>query len=390
MPSEPPPRAVAPPRTPSADRALSLFPRDTRAPAAANAPELLPALALALLPGVGPVRWQALVEGAEGDADRALARATPPHARAIALADAGRALDRAGRAGIRPVVLGATAYPAALLDLPDPPPVLWQLGDPSLLDRAPRVAVVGTRSATPYGLRAARALCDALAAAGACIVSGMARGVDGVAHERALEAGAPTVAVLGTGADVPFPTDHRALHRELARRALLVSEQPPGARATRGTFPRRNRIIAALADLTIVVEAGVRSGALITAGVALDLGRPVAALPGPVDAPASVGCNALLRDGAHVIASPADALVLLGLARSARPAATADGPLPAILQALGDDAGAVWRALAAPAPDADALVARTGLPPDRCAVAVATLEIHALVESTTLGELHRR
>ena len=185
---------------------------------------------------------------------------------------------------MRRIELGDEGYPAALLDLSAPPRVLWAIGDGAVL-RPPVIAIVGTRKATPYGLRVTREIAGALARAGACIVSGMARGIDGMAHLAALDAHGSTVAVLGTGVDIAYPAGHRPLHARIRERGLLLSEEPPGAHAGPGSFPRRNRLIAALASITIVVEAGLKSGAKITADDALDLGRTVAAVPGPIDAP---------------------------------------------------------------------------------------------------------
>ena len=271
------------------------------------------------------------------------------------------------------------AYPSALRDLPEPPATLWTLGDLSMLV-PPVVAIVGTRRATPYGERIARELAAALARAGACIVSGLARGVDATAHRAALAEGGRTVAVLGTGVDVPYPVGHRALHAEIAARGLVLSERPPGSRAIRGCFPRRNRIIAALADVTIVVEAGMTSGALNTARHALELGRDVAAVPGPIDAPASVGSNALIRDGAIVIAAVADALALAGVTPVVRRARIApDG-----------DERVVWDALARGALELDALVAATALPASRCLAAVTALELSGAVECELTGGIRRR
>ena len=163
-------------------------------------------------------------------------------------------------------------YPAALRDLPDPPRTLWARGDLALLDRV-CVAIVGTRRATSYAERVTREQARALARGGACVISGLARGVDGAAHRAALEADGATCAVLGTGLDVAYPKAHAALQSDIGVRGLLLSELPPSLAAHGGSFPRRNRIIAALARATIVVEAGVKSGALITASHALDLNR---------------------------------------------------------------------------------------------------------------------
>ncbi|MHB0947655.1 MAG: DNA-processing protein DprA [Gemmatimonadaceae bacterium] len=279
----------------------------------------------------------------------------------------------------RSLTAGDAGWPPQLRDLPVPPETLWYLGDAALLRRTPVIAIVGTRDATPYGLRVAADLARAFARAGALVVSGMARGIDAAAHRAALDAAGATVAVLGTGADVPYPAGHRALHQRLAREALVISQFPPGQRAFRGCFPRRNLVIAALSGITIVVEAGFKSGALLTAHAALDLGRVVAAVPGPIDSPQSAGTNELLRDGAVVIASAADALQLAGLTPVLRQVDLPEG-----------DPRAVWDALAKGAVNMDLLCTRSGLPVQRCLVAVTELELRGLVECRLTGEVARR
>jgi len=281
---------------------------------------------------------------------------------------------------MRRIAIGDEGYPAALLDLRSPPRVLWAIGDLAVLD-APVVAIVGTRKATPYGVRATREIAGALARAGACVVSGMARGIDGTAHLAALEVQGRTAAVLGTGVDIAYPAGHRPLHARIREHGLLLSEELPGARAGPGSFPRRNRLIAALASITIVVEAGVKSGAIITANHALDLGRTVAAVPGPIDMPQSAGTNGLLRDGATVIADVADALQLAGLTPPAR------RPDPEIISAAEQ---AVWAALRDGALDVDTLTVRAGLPARDCLAAVTTLELNGAIECALTGEIRRR
>jgi DNA processing protein len=175
------------------------------------------------------------------------------------------------------------------------------------------VAIVGTREASAYGERTAGRFARAASRAGLTVVSGLARGVDAAAHRGAMEAGGATVAVLGTGVDVPYPAGHRSLHDEIQRQGLVISEVEPGTRAFPGCFPRRNRIIAALAKVTVVVEAGFKSGAINTATQALELGRVVAAVPGPIDDPRSAGANLLIRDGAQVLTAVEDLLNVYGL-----------------------------------------------------------------------------
>ena len=228
------------------------------------------------------------------------------------------ARDRAREVGLALICRHDAAYPLGLTDLPDPPSVLHVAGETGALAGGPgdgrpsAAAVVGSRRATPYGLEVAHRLGRGLAAAGVTVVSGMALGVDSAAHEGALAAaGAPTVAVLAGGADRPYPASKRGLYRRLLQRGCAISELPPGARPRRWGFPARNRLIAAFAQATIVVEAAERSGALITARVARDLGREVGAVPGPVTSSRSRGANDLIFDGATPVRDPRDALELV-------------------------------------------------------------------------------
>ena len=277
---------------------------------------------------------------------------------------------------------GAPQYPASLDDLHHPPDPIYALGDVALLDRSPErlVAIVGTRDASPYGLRVAEELARAFVVAGVGVVSGMARGIDSAAHRAALEAGGATIAVLGTGADVPYPAGNRALHEAIVAGGLVVSEFEPGTRAGPGCFPRRNRIIAALAQVTIVVEAPFKSGAVNTASQALDLGRTVAAVPGPIDVPRSAGCNLLLRDGAQFIASVEDALALFG----ELPPPAAAGP------ALGYQEGRVWEALAEGESSPEGLAYRLGLSVRQAMEIVSRLELLGLVYGNDAGMIAKR
>jgi DNA processing protein len=209
----------------------------------------------------------------------------------------------------------------------------------------------------------------------------MARGIDSKAHRTALENGAGTVAVLGTGIDVPYPVGHRALHRSIGKSGLVLSENPPGATAHQGAFPKRNRIIAALAPLTIVVEADFRSGAINTATQALELGRTVGAVPGPIDSDQSRGTNQLIKDGAQVITKPEDALALMGI--TVKP----EKPLTPLLP---DTEQKVWDSLADGVKLADDLPALTDLTLAECLAAITSLEIMGLVECTLAGEIRRR
>ncbi|HKS05445.1 MAG TPA: DNA-processing protein DprA [Gemmatimonadaceae bacterium] len=242
---------------------------------------------------------------------------------------------------------------------------LYTMGNLDTL-RPPLCAVVGTRLCTDYGVRVTRQLVTALVSADVGIVSGMARGIDAAAHRAALDAGGRTIAVMGTGVDVPYPTGHRELHARIARDGLVVSETAPGTKATQGCFPKRNRIIAALAPVTLVVEAGFKSGAQSTANAALEIDRVVAAIPGPIDSPQSAGTNALIAAGAQIITCAGDLFALLQL------------PPPSeerIEHTLRGDALAVWRALADGAVLCEDLAPAADIPLSRTLSAITELEI---------------
>jgi DNA processing protein len=277
-------------------------------------------------------------------------------ARAYRRFRAADALDLIGRTGVTAICRHDPRYPHGLGDLPDAPAVVHVAGDVgrflALVDEAqPAVAVVGARRASSYGLEVARGLGRGLAASDVTVVSGMALGIDAAAHVGALEAGASTVAVLAAGAERAYPPSKDRVYREIRRRGAVVSELPPGSAVQRWCFPARNRLIAALAGLTVVVEAMERSGSLITAEFARDVGREVGAVPGHVTSPLARGPNALLADGAHVIRSAEDALdIVCGVGAWQRRRPSGDG-VPEHLQAL-------HQAVAAGARTADALTER--------------------------------
>lgn len=273
---------------------------------------------------------------------------------------------------------GDARYPTALLDLERPPSRLWARGDLATLAR-PTVAIVGTRRATAYAERVTAELSRALARAGACVVSGLARGVDASAHRGALEVRGATCAVLGTGLDVVYPRAHAALQADIGAHGLLLSELEPADAAHRGSFPNRNRIIAALASATIVVEAGLGSGALITSRHAGEIGRTVAVVPGPIDIPQARGSNDLLNDGAIAITCMADALTLMGLTAPIRLAEIPEGTAERRM----------WNALSVGAADLDTLCTRSALPAHEGMAAVTALELRGLVECALTGEIRR-
>lgn len=335
-------------------------------------------LALTLVPDVGRVTYDNLI-ATFCDASHALHAGVSPSVSRDAYARADRLIERAAARGLELVAESDVDYPSSLRDLPDPPAILWRWGAWDALQE-PVVAVVGTRRATAYGHRMTREIVSALARGGATIVSGMALGIDAVAHKAALDVGGRTVAVLGTGADVAYPRAHVALHREIAARGLVLSELPPGARSHGGSFPMRNRIIAALARLTIVIEAPMASGALITARRAEEIGRDVAMVPGPIDSPQSQGSNEYIRDGAHPITCVADAMMLAGLQ-----------PQPRAIPELSDETEMrLWSVLAQSAASLDELCARAALPVSECLSAVTRLELRGVVDCALTGEIRRR
>lgn len=253
---------------------------------------------------------------------------------------------------------------------------MYTQGDLSILS-LPTVALVGSRRATAYGERIARALGSAFARAGVCVISGLALGIDVAAQRAALDAGGRVCGVLGTGVDIFYPLANRAVQSRIASTGLLLSEYPPGTTARPWHFPHRNRLMAALGQATIIIEAGVTSGALLTAAVALDLGRAVGAVPGNIDSPESLGTNALLHDDQVApITDVASALALVGAAAMIRQ------------PQLEPDEAAVWRAL--PAASVEALVMRSGLPTDRCVAAIASLELAQAVTVGYDGTIRRR
>jgi DNA processing protein len=264
---------------------------------------------------------------------------------------------------------GQEGYPPLLAELHDPPSRLHLRGGPLELLARPSVAIVGARSCSPYGAQVARELAQSLAAAGLAVVSGLARGVDAEAHRGALAAGGLTVAVLGCGIDRDYPRVHAELARRIAESGLVVSEYPPGIEPSPWRFPARNRIIAGLAQATVVVEARERSGALITADFALELGREVFATPGEITSALSAGTNDLLRQGATPLLSAEDVLEALGVE-----------PIPEALPAgLSPEALAVLERLSDGARTLDELVRATERDPAGLSAVLTELELVGLI-----------
>jgi DNA processing protein len=302
--------------------------------------------------------------------------------RVLASLPAGAARDapgqrrRAERCGARLVLAGEPAYPAQLAGVTAPPPYLFVRGALEPED-ALAVAIVGSRRATAYGVGVAERLASELAARGVTIVSGLARGIDGAAHRGALQAGGRTLAVLGSGADVVYPPEHRRLAARVMERGALLSQFPMGTPALAHHFPARNRTIAGLALGTVVVEAAERSGALITAGHAGELGRDVFGVPGPVTADTSRGVHRLLQDGATLVQTWEDVVAelpeawrrcLRAPARAAAPAGAPDADEARLLALVGAEPVHI-----------DRLIEGSGMPSGRAAALLVDLELKGWV-----------
>jgi DNA processing protein len=298
----------------------------------------------------------------------------------------------------RVVALGDAAYPSELLDIEDPPLMLYMLGtlarqaQAATQPTAVKLAIVGSRNPTPQGEANARQFARAFGGAGLCVVSGLALGIDGAAHDGAMLGGGDTIAVVGTGLDRVYPKRHLALAHRIARQGMLISEFPLGTPPLTANFPKRNRIISGLSRGTLVVEAALQSGSLITARLAAEQGKEVFAIPGSIHSPQSRGCHALIKQGAKLVELAQDVLEELNLpvkglaesgaspsqsacggdAASERPA---DGPL---LEALGFDAVSL-----------DALQARTGLDTARLQAQLLELELNGQVARLPGGLFQR-
>ena len=307
------------------------------------------------------------------------------------------------RLGIRLLTLQDAEYPGRLKNIYDPPCLLYVKGRLPVFDETVAVAVVGTRDCTPYGVACAEKLGYGLTQGGAVVVSGLAKGIDAAATRGALRSGGVTVGVVGNGLDVHYPYESRYLYEDVAAAGALISEYPPGTRPAGSHFPARNRIISGLCLATLVVEAPERSGALITAETAMEQGRDVFAVPGPIDAPKSIGCNQLIRDGAGLVSDAWDILreyearfpdklrmdgareVPKTLGYQARQQAEPKAVPPSLSASrndlnLTDDQILLLRALSDEEPAlVDDLIDQTGIPTRRVLSALTVLEIENLV-----------
>ncbi len=287
-------------------------------------------------------------------------------------------LDEAAKRGAHVVALGDEGYPAELSRITDPPAVLYVKGE--LRQKEPAIGMVGSRSASFYGRKQAMRLAAGLAGYGFAIVSGGARGIDSAAHEGALGAGGRTIAVLGSGLSVIYPPENADLMEKVAASGAVVSEFPMLFPPTAGNFPRRNRIIAGLSLGVIVVEAGERSGALITARAAMEQNREVFAVPGPVDSPNARGVHALLKDGAHLVQDPADVVEALGPMAEKVPTKDAGDIIRPQALALGEIEKAVYSRLDSTPRSLDELAEETGLSVSQVSATLTVLEMRRLVK----------
>ena len=370
-------------------------------------------VALALTPGIGAVRMAALLEHCQTalgalSAPFAFLRTIPGISPAAATAVSAtspaagiRALEAVEKLGGTVLLPGDAETPEILRQMPDAPTVLFALGAVELLSR-PSVAIVGSRDHSDYGEEVCREVSSAAARAGIVVVSGMARGLDAVAHAAALDAPGTTIGILGNGLGVIYPSANRVLYERVMAEGLLLTEFPPGERPGVGSFPRRNRLISALAQVTVVVEAAEGSGTLITVGTALAQGKDVMAVPGPITSPTSIGTNRLIRDGAEPLLGVDDLLRhfedIVAVAKTEQPAVPAvararsravsgpahaeepvAAPVPVPIPAdLSDTTRQVAESLHSGPMRIDGLIGQLGLPATAVLSALSTLELRGL------------
>lgn len=360
-------------------------------------------IALALAPGIGPVRLRALLDVCKTpdgafSAPFALLGTVPGFSRAAATSvraarrtDGEEILRRTWALGGAVLTPFDPLFPAALHDIPDAPALLFVSGDQSLLER-PAVAIVGSRAHSPYGSTVCRLITARAAEAGIVVVSGMARGLDAVAHEAALEVGGGSIGVLGNGLGIVYPSANRMLYDRMRSHGLLLTEFGPGERPNAGSFPRRNRLISGLARVTVVIEAAAGSGTMITVRSALDQGREVMAVPGAITSAVSVGTNRLIRDGATPLLEPDDLLAFFPEATVTRPgrpitdAGTARAPLPADLT---PDERSIAELVSAEPLHLDDLAARCERPMAAVLATLSALEVRGVVQQEP-GRIFRR
>lgn len=351
-------------------------------------PGLAAWLTLCLTPGLGAATIRRLLNefGLPANilrADRAALSRTAG-AEAVAALTSGasitaveRALDWASKPRCHIVTLADVAYPRMLLEIPDPPPLLYARGHPDLLNR-PALAVVGSRNGTAQGLRNAEVFAKAFSDGGLTIVSGLALGIDAAAHRGGLAGPGSTIAVLGTGIDIIYPQSNASLFAAISERGLLLSEYPVGTPSIGHNFPRRNRLISGLARGCLVVEAALGSGSLITARMATDQGREVFAIPGSIHSPLSKGCHALIKQGAKLVDTAEDVLAELGSWRYASTIPSEAAEAGGLLEHMGFDPV-----------DIDSLCALAGLPAETIAAELLRLELDGMVATLPGGRYQR-
>lgn len=366
-------------------------------------------LRLTLIPGIGGETQRRLL-AAFGPPDQVFA-AAPDALRAVVGDDAARrllehdnrqAVDEALDWALHPthniLTLADEAYPQQLLDIPDPPTLLYVRGRGDLLGvgagarMRPGLAIVGSRNATAQGEANARAFAAALSDAGLAIISGLALGIDAAAHRGALAANGKTIAVIGTGADRLYPARNRALAEEIAERGVIVSEFPLGTPAAAYNFPRRNRLIAGLSCGVLVVEAAVESGSLITARLAGEQGREVFAIPGSIHSPQARGCHRLIRQGAKLVETATDVLEELRVSLAGPTTATGErrGETTSATASFDDERCATVLTCAGFDPvTIDELIARSGLTAEALSVILLQLELDGRVSSLPGGRYQR-
>lgn len=351
-------------------------------------PGLAAWLSLCLTPGLGASTIRRLLqefglpENIISADTAALARIAGDAAAALKSGNAQAAVEYAlkwsSQANHHVVTLADTSYPRLLLEISDPPPLLYARGNIDLLGR-PALAVVGSRNGTAQGLRNAEAFARTFSEGGLTIVSGLALGIDAAAHRGGMAGAGSTIAVLGTGIDVVYPKNNAALFEEVAERGLLLSEYPLGTPSIAHNFPRRNRLISGISRGCLVVEAAIGSGSLITARLAAEQGREVFAIPGSIHSPLSRGCHSLIKQGAKLVDAAEDVLAEFGSWRHASTsAAAAPQPGTGLLAHMGYDPV-----------DIDALCVRAGLPAEAVTAELLRLELDGLVATLPGGRFQR-
>jgi DNA processing protein len=343
---------------------------------------------LSLVPGLGPQRYRALLsefglpDNIRSASRAKLARVVPESIADSILQDnrgaaVQLALTWAAQPGRSIVTLADPDYPQQLLQISDPPAILYVTGNTRILAK-PSLAIVGSRNATQQGIRNAERFAQALSDAGLCIVSGLALGIDAAAHRGGLAGQSSTIAIVGCGVDVVYPMGNEALHARISENGAIVSEFPLGAPPARENFPRRNRLISGFARGCLVIEAALASGSLITARLAAEQGREVFAIPGSIHSPVSKGCHALIKQGAKLVESAQDVMEELGVHAQIDPIPHGSGPANGLLQHMGYDPCTI-----------DLLVERSGLTADAISAMLLALELDGKVSCLAGGSYQR-